>query len=259
MTGRVVWQLFIIEHKLSSCYLINLLQIINHWQFMLYLVKVIISIQGRFNSISGCIGGAGLIVTCCNSLGCIGEAARMDSSQTDVTAFKSGGMDSMQRCTSLKSYFSITVPVKVWFGWKKKLFLFFCCKVKLALVMCKNSRQRWQHGGWVRQGEGYGGKKTQILLDPCMKGQGSRCGRGGRNGRGRGIIELQWPRDSTIGEVMCWINSVPDPVFGGALPLGCPRDPKHSDGDTSFWACSSSQNRHSDWQPGSKASLYAYF
>ena len=47
-----------------------------------------------------------------------------------------------------------------------------------------------------------------------------------RNGRGWGIIELQWPSDSTIGEVMCWINSVPDPVFGRAVPLVYPRDPK---------------------------------
>lgn len=33
-----------------------------------------------------------------------------------------------------------------------------------------------------------------------------------------GIIELQWPYGSTIGEVMCWINSVPDLVFDRAVP-----------------------------------------
>lgn len=41
----------------------------------------------------------------------------------------------------------------------------------------------------------------------------------------RGVIELQWPNDSTVGEVVCWINSVPDLVFGGGAAPGDPKGP----------------------------------
>ena len=147
-------------------------------------------------------------------------------------------------------------------GWSAKHF----CKVKLTLILCKTldtpQETKMITQCWVGESKGYGKNKscwTHVWKDRAV----GVVGLG--NGRGWGIIELQWPYDSTIGEVMCWINSVPDPVFGRALPLDCPETQRRSNGDTSFWARSSSQKRHSVWQPSTDADgaslhvLYTYF
>lgn len=77
--------------------------------------------------------------------------------------------------------------------------------------------------GWVTRGKGVQ-KNKSYRTHVCQDRAIGVVGWGNR--RGRGIIELKWPHDSTIGEVMCWINSVPDRVFGRAVLLYCPRDPK---------------------------------
>lgn len=138
------------------------------------------------------------------------------------------------------SYLSTTAQVKVWFGpitlqaeqsqschatRKKTGLQNFPARSSSHWHCAKNldtpQETKMITQGWVREGKGY--RKTNPF-GPMYERTVGVVGWG--NGSGWGIIELQWPYDRTIGEVMCWINSVPDPVFSRAEPLGCPQDPK---------------------------------
>lgn len=177
-------------------------------------------------------------------------------------------MDSVQRGTSYKSYLiwsdHITGRAKTVLPDRKKkdrsakLF----CKVKITLILCKAlhtpQRDTADNTGlsemWQRV------QKNKSYWTHVWK-RGSVGVFGWGNGRVLwGIIELQWPHDSTIGEVMCWINSVPDPVFGRAVILGWPPGPK---GEATVTHLSElllpAKKRHSDWQPGTWRPMENHF
>jgi len=141
-------------------------------------------------------------------------------------------MDPVQWGGELISYLSTTAPVRLWLG---------------LIKLPAEQRQPCQTARKPTGLQNFSARTSSHLY--CTKEEAS-CGTGLRDKRqrvqknksslmrvwedravavvrweeheGRGIIELQWPNDSTIGEVMCWINSVPDPIFGGAVPLGRP-------------------------------------
>lgn len=96
----------------------------------------------------------------------------------------------------------------------------FSCKVKFTLIPRKKKNLRHavrdKDLSELRQKRYRKTNPTGLVYE--------RTGQLAWSGEGRewegvgGIIELQWPYGSTIGEVMCWINSVPDLVFDRAVP-----------------------------------------